>query len=66
MMGVIGLSRQHIGAWEVMPKWHPARLLGFDLWRYACEDPHCFCVYRQWGRSKKVARETLEKTYGKR
>lgn len=51
------------GAWEVLWRWHPARLLGYDLRRRIEEDAHGLYHFWQYGRSKKVARETLRDLY---
>lgn len=55
-----------VGPWETMPRWHPARLFGFDLWRDVQEDLQGSYHYKQWGRSKKVAREMLHSAYGEK
>lgn len=47
----------YIGPWELLPWWHPARLLGYDLRRRI--ENYNFHIGDQYGRSKRVAREML-------
>jgi hypothetical protein len=55
------------GSWEYVPKWHPARLLGYDIRRLITEYSmfHHEPDWTHWryGRSRKVAREMLRSQY---
>ncbi|HEY1215932.1 MAG TPA: hypothetical protein VGE93_20075 [Bryobacteraceae bacterium] len=59
-----GDEEPYTGPWEILPWWHPARLLGYDLRRWVQDyNFHIGDDRWQYGRSKYVAREMLHSAY---